>query len=119
MSVEKFTPEGLLYAGAIIVGLIIVYNTLMTAIKNYFEAKKRRDAPVDELKTIVDNHTQMLDNDNKRIKELNERLDDMGDEMVLMLRSNRALLSHEINGNSIDRLQDSMSEIDDYLIKRK
>ena len=46
-------------------------------------------------------------------------MQEMGEQSTIMLRGVRALLSHEINGNSTDKLKDSMTEIDDYLIARK
>ena len=46
-------------------------------------------------------------------------MQDMGEQSTIILRGVRALLSHEINGNSVDKLNSSASEIDDYLIKRK
>lgn len=119
MSAEKMTPEGLLYAGIVLLGLVIIYNTIMTAIKNHMEAKKRRDTPVDTLTARVDAHDQMLARDKRRIDEMDERLSSVSDQSTIMLRGVRALLSHELNGNSIDKLESSMTEIDDYLIARK
>jgi len=54
---------------------------------------------------------QKLDSDNKRIKTLEE-----GNKAVC--KALIALLSHEINGNSIDKLQKAMSDLQEYLIER-
>ena len=52
-----------------------------------------------------------LGSDNERIKSLEE-----GNKVVC--RALIAMLSHEINGNSTDKLQKAMGELQDYLIER-
>lgn len=52
-----------------------------------------------------------LSNDNKRIASLEE-----GNKVVC--RALIAMLSHEINGNSTDKLQKALGELQDYLIDR-
>ena len=101
-------------ATAVAVALLLLgaYNTVMTAIKNHREEKKLKNSPIESLKQRVDAHDGML----KRDK---ERIDAMDEENKIMMRGIMALLSHEINGNSTDKLKASLSEINDYLIKRK
>ena len=105
----------------------------MTAWKHHLEAKKRNNAPVDELTTELKNHARMLDNDKrrfedydrqfsdiyKRFDEIDERLSVMKKESSMTLRGVRALMSHEINGNSIDRLTENANKIDEYLIDKE
>ena len=64
------------------------------------------------MKARLDAHDKMLARDR-------ERLDAMQEQSVIMLRGVKAILSHEINGNSVDKMQQSMQEIDDYLIRRR
>lgn len=52
-----------------------------------------------------------LDSDNKRIHSLED-----GNKVVC--KALMALLSHEINGNSNDKLQKALSDLNDYLIER-
>ena len=52
-----------------------------------------------------------LDNDNKRIASLEE-----GNRVIC--RALIAMLSHEINGNSTDKLQTAMTDLQNYLIDR-
>lgn len=106
-------------AFAIVLGLLLAYNTIMSAIKNYLEARKRRDAPVDELSAIVATHTKMLDRDNKRIQELDERLGAVEKEQTILLRAMGASISHALNGNSHDKLEKSQTEIEEFLYSRK
>ena len=52
-----------------------------------------------------------LGNDNKRIASLED-----GNKAIC--KALIALLSHEINGNSTDKLQTALSELQNYLIER-
>ena len=117
------------------VALIMIgfYNAAMTAWKNHIEFKKRNNAPVDELKSKFQDHSRMLDNDKrrfedydrkfsdiyKRFDEIDARLAVMKQESSMTLRGVRALMSHEISGNSIDRLQKNAEVIDEYLINKE
>lgn len=95
------------------------YNALSTAIKNRREQKQIANSPITKLQERVDRHDELLAKDKDRLDRHDEQISLMGQESKIMLRGVRALLSHEINGNSLDKLQKSMSEIDDYLISRK
>ena len=119
MQLGDLTFGELIGAGVVFLLILGIYNTVMTAIKNRMESKKRHDAPVDELKGRVDAHDRMLANDKCNIEEMKERISAMREESSMTLRGVRALLSHEINGNSIDKLTDSYNSIDEYLLSRK
>ena len=54
----------------------------------------------------------------ERLKNDNERLKSMENGNKVICRGILALLSHEINGNSIDKLTRSQAEMTDYLIDR-
>jgi len=47
-----------------------------------------------------------------------KRLDSLEEGQKVMLRGINALISHGINGNSVDKLNKSQSEITEYLIER-
>ena len=115
----ELTYDKFLTALVVILLLAGAYNTIMTAWKNHREEKRLRDSPVTQLKERVDRHDELLAHDKDRLDEHDKLLNTMGQESHIMLRGVRALLSHEINGNSLEKLQNSMSEIDDYLITRK
>lgn len=87
-----------------IMGFVVLCGNVIKTIKSWrepgmSEAEWRRD--VDD----------KLDKDNKRIASLEE-----GNKVVC--RALIAMLSHEINGNSKEKLQAAMSELQDYLIER-
>ena len=118
MSLNDVTFEQLIGLAVIVVIAASTYNTIMAAIKNHIEAKKRHDAPVDTLTARVDAHDKMLSNDKRRLEEMDERLAILKGESAMMLKGVRALLSHEINGNSNDKLIESYDSIDNYLINK-
>ena len=99
--------------------LVGAYNVIMSAVKTRREEKKLRDSPVTQLTERVDRHDELLKKDKDRIDAMQDRITDMGRQNTIMLRGVRALLSHEVNGNSTDKLKSSMTEIDDYLINRQ
>lgn len=111
MSLKDITPDSLFLAFLVVLALLGAYITIMNAIKAWREEKQRRDAPVNNLEEIVNEHDQKLRRDNDRLKELEE-----GNR--IMMRAMMALLSHDINGNSTDKLKQSMDEIQRYLIEK-
>lgn len=104
---------------AMVLVLVGAYNVIMSAVKTRREEKKLRDSPVTKLTERVDRHDELLAKDKDRLDAMEDRITDMGRQSTIMLRGVRALLSHEVNGNSADKLKSSMTEIDDYLINRQ
>ena len=87
-----------------LMGFIVLVGNVVKVIKEWrkpgmSEAEWRRD---------VD---QKLDNDNKRIASLED-----GNKVIC--KALIAMLSHEINGNSTEKLKKAMSDLQDYLIER-
>jgi len=111
MQIQTLTFEQLLVAIAVILLLIDIYNKIMTAVKNAREEKKRRSQPVNTLEDTVKDHTEKLKNDHERLNELEES-------NRIIMRALMALLSHEISGNSDDKLKASLEEIQKHLIEK-
>lgn len=88
---------------AILAALVLIGN----AIKTLKEWRKPRV----DMQTWQAGIDDKLDKDNKRIKALE-------DGNKVLCRGMLALLSHEINGNSVDKLTKAQEEISDYLIER-
>lgn len=87
-----------------IMGFIVLVGNVVKVIKEWrkpgmSEAEWRRD---------VD---QKLGNDNNRIASLED-----GNKVIC--KALIAMLSHEINGNSTEKLKKAMSDLQDYLIER-
>ena len=62
--------------------------------------------------------SQWRDNVDAKLAADKRRLDGQEDGQRVICRGILALLSHEINGNSIEKLRDAQSGITDYLIKK-
>ena len=99
---------GLMAAALVLIG---AYNTIMGAVKTHREEKKRKDAPVNNLGEQVKEHEDKLKRDHERLNELE-------DSNRIIMRALMALLSHEISGNSDDKLKASLEEIQKHLIEK-
>ena len=108
---EHITFDQLVGLAAVMLVLIGAYNTVMAAIKNHREEKKRKDAPVNTMETAVKEHEERLKRDHERLNELEES-------NRIIMRALMAMLSHEINGNSDDKLAASFDEIQRFLIEK-
>lgn len=87
-----------------IAGAIVLIGNVVKTIRDW----RKPSANMQEWKREVD---QKLDNDNKRLTAIEE-----GNKV--MTRGMLALISHELNGNSNDKLLASQTEITNYLIER-
>ena len=96
---------------ALVLVLVGAYNTIMNAVKNYREEKSRKDKPVSSLEAKVNDHEERLGRDDRRINDLEES-------NRIIMRALMAMLSHEINGNSDEKLRASYDEIQQFLIDR-
>ena len=104
---DKVTPEALitfLWVAAALVGFTL-------AVWGLLEKIHKAKQPQEELKKWQAETEQKLKKDK-------ERLDALEDGQRVMMRGMYALISHEINGNSDDKLKQSQAEIMNYLIDR-
>lgn len=115
---EQITFRQLLTTAVVLLIFIGAFNTIVSAIKNWREQKAWQNRPLTDLTQRVDRHDELLARDKTRIDALEEEVRDNAQQSRITLRGIKALLSHEINGNSDDKLRESMDEIDDYLLKR-
>ena len=111
MQIQALSFEQLIGTAAVILLLVGIYNTIMGAIKTAREEKKLKDQPVNTLETTVEDHSQKLKKDHERITALEES-------NRIIMRALMAVMSHEVNGNSTEKLQRSMEEIQQFLIER-
>lgn len=107
MDMENLTGEQVrdfvLVAAAVITFLVLL-GSLIKVIKDW---KK----PHDDLEAWRRDVDEKLDRDNKRLNNVEEGI-------RVICRSNLAMMSHELNGNSNDKLIASQQELMDYLIER-
>lgn len=88
-------------AGAVIVGL-------------YKWAKKPDNDRDDRLKK----HEELLDSDNKRLKELEKEQAEMKEAQSVLMKSILALMSHAIDGNHLEELEKARNDMQEYLLRR-
>lgn len=104
---DKITPDmwnTFLIVAAALVAFALACFALVDRIK------KTRE-PKDKLAQWQQETDDKLQNDKKR-------LDSLEKGQGVMLRGINAIISHEINGNSTEKLTKSQQEIMDYLINR-
>ncbi len=107
MSVESINAAQVKDFILVLVALLGFFILCWNGVKAYREINKPRK----ELEAWC------RDVDNK-LKKDNERLKAMEDGNKVLVRGILALISHEINGNSDDKLKASQAEIQNYLIER-
>jgi hypothetical protein len=95
--------DALIVLLAVMAFVVLLGNTIKT-IKGWTK-------PVNDLEEWRKDVNTKLDKDNGRLNDLEE-----GNKVIC--RGILALLSHEINGNSKEKLINSQKEITDYLINR-
>lgn len=89
-------------------GSIATVAGAVAIIYNIHQKAKQPDTERDE---ALKHHSELLDNDNKRLKELE-------DSNKVLMQSMLALLSHAIDGNNTEDLKDARDELQKYLIRR-
>lgn len=85
-----------------IIGAAVVY------IYNLIFRVKKPNKDRDEM---LKRHSEMLDNDNRRLKEVE------ADNKIIM-KSLLAIMSHELDGNHTEQLRQAKSELEEHLINR-
>jgi len=139
-SVEGLTPEILWYTliGVVGIGALIV---LADKVADVFRKRKERreveQTPSEELATTISkavlekleprfeeidkklaNDKVRLDAHELKLSEQHDVIEAIDKGQKIICRGVLALLSHEINGNSDDKLKASQAEITDYLIEK-
>lgn len=102
-TIEQLCQIFLTFCGAIIT--IGGAGAIIVKVRSYF---KKPDTERDE---TLRKHTEQLDNDNKRLKELEE-----GNKVLM--QAMLALMSHELDGNHTAQLEQAKKDIEQYLISR-
>ena len=112
----------ILQAVGIVIGALLILagavNTIGSAWEKIAKARKAAKAPNDE-----QNHRlEALENDVKEIRGFlaidKKNLAELEKSNRVSQRAMLALLEHGIDGNSIERMQKSRKELEDYLIEK-
>lgn len=92
-------------------GQIVGFCGLITAIWGVWKIVKEFKKPSDDLKRLVDKHSVLLDNDNKRLKEVE-------DSNKKILQCLLVIINHNITGNGIEQMKEVRNDLQEYLINR-
>lgn len=94
-----------------LLGICTAIGVLWATFKIVVEIVNKFKSPNDELKNKVDENRRMLDNDNKRLKAIEEA-------NKVLCKSTLALINHEITGNGTENMKKARDELQRYLIER-
>lgn len=90
---------------------IVYICGLIAALWGVWKIVKEVRKPNDDLKAKVVKHDQLLDNDNRRLKEYEE-----SNRMILQCLL--VIINHEITGNGIENLKHVRDELQEFLINK-
>lgn len=79
-------------------------------------AKKRKPNELQDQR--IAEHEKRLEKIEARLDKDQNSIERLSQEVHLMLKADRALLEHGINGNNIEPMIKSQEEIDEYLIRK-
>ena len=139
-TVEGLSPEILWYTLIGIVGigaLVVLADKVIEVFRKHKERRSMEQTPPAELadtisKAVLErleprfeeidrklaNDKLRLDAHERRLAEQHDQVDVIENGQKVQCRGILALLSHEINGNSTDKLKASQAEITNYLIDK-
>ena len=87
------------------------FATVAGAVAIIYNIRQKAKQPDTERDEALSKHQEMLDNDNKRLKELEES-------NKIIMQSMLAIMSHEIDGNHVEDLKQARDDLQKYLIRR-
>lgn len=90
---------------------IIWFCSFAAGLWGLWKIVKEIRKPSEDLKSEVSTHEKLLDNDNRRIKEIEE-----SNQMIL--KCLLVIINHDITGNGIDKMKAARDELQDFLINR-
>lgn len=92
-------------------GQILAFCAFITALWGIWKIVKEVKKPSDDLKETVAKHDALLDNDNKRLKEIE-------DSNRMILQCLLVIINHDITGNGIEKMKDARDELQEFLINK-
>lgn len=96
---------------AITSGQFMWLCTLIAGLWSVIKIIKEIRKPNDDLKKTVARHSELLDNDNKRLKEHEES-------NHMILKCLLVIINHEITGNGIETMKEARDDLQKYLVDK-
>ena len=107
-----FAPGALWVTIGVLIAVGVIAKLVMDLIIKTREL--RRPKVIDE-RSIQ----EKLQSDHERLSRLEETTKKQDDELKLILRSQMAMIHHMIDGNGVQKLKETQSDIEEYLIAGK
>lgn len=110
-----FTPqqvfEVILWVCGAIVSVSAAITIIVKVIQKLKAPEKSQNERISSLEKKMERVDQLFDNDNQRLKALEEGT-------IITQQAILALLSHAINGNDVNSLRDAKNDLEKYLTRR-
>lgn len=90
---------------------IVWFCTFMAGLWGLWKIVKELKKPNDDMKAAVQRHSELLDSDNRRLKESE-------DTNQMILKCLLVIINHEITGNGIENMKNARDELQEYLINK-
>lgn len=90
---------------------ILAFCGLITALWGVWKIVKEVRKPNEDLKKQVKKHDNLLDSDNRRLKDIEES-------NKMTLQCLLVIINHNITGNGIEKLKETRDELQEFLIKK-
>ena len=90
---------------------ILALCALVTALWGVWKIIKEVKKPNANLKETVAKHDMLLDNDNKRLKAIE-------DSNKMILQSLLVIINHDITGNGVEKMKEAREEFQEFLINK-
>lgn len=90
---------------------IMGFCALVTALWGIWKIVKEIKKPNEDLREQVSAHDKLLDNDNKRLKTIE-------DSNKMILQCLLVIINHDITGNGIDKMKEAREELQEFLINK-
>lgn len=90
---------------------ILGFCGLVTALFGIWKIANEIRKPSEDLKAKVEQHDELLKNDNERLKEIEQ-----SNKMILNCMF--VIINHDLTGNGIDKMKETRDELQEYLINK-
>ena len=101
----------------LILTIVAFYTAVMTAVKTHREEKHRKDAPIEEIKTMLANDKARLDNHDKILSQMKSDMDDTKEGLNCVAQGVTALLEHELHNGNSEQMEKASEGISQWVWK--
>lgn len=101
---------------ATIIYIASCIGVIGAAVKILVNAKKALTAPLDEINKKLMEHCQFLENDKKRLEEINDALEDLTEGVHILIKNQQTILDHLEDGNHSGEIRAGKKRLNDWLV---